>query len=98
MAAHAASACIPLNPFFDGQALAWHDYDRLLHQPACRELQPLLCRWWIAEMDDVWKRISAIGVGRACPDPPDDLGGEFARLYIGDRFGHDWPLVIRHQA
>jgi len=35
---------IAFGPLFDGQALRWHDRDRMLQNPACRELQLFMCR------------------------------------------------------
>jgi hypothetical protein len=74
---------IAFGPLFHGQALRRHDRDRMLPNPACRELQPLTCRRRVAELNDVWKAALAVGRDIASTGTPNDFNGEITRGRLG---------------
>ena len=82
LAVRAALLAVLSYPLLSGKALAWHDHNRLPQQPARRQLQPLLCCWRFAYMDDVTKATSAIGISGACPNTPDDLGRDILNVRL----------------
>ena len=82
LAVRVALLAILFNPLLNAKALAWHEYNRLPQQPARRQLQPLLCCWGIAYMDDVRKATWAIGSGGACPYTPDNFGRDILSVRL----------------
>jgi hypothetical protein len=74
---------IAFGPLFDGQALRWHDRDRALQNPACRQLQPFTCSRRVTELNDIRKAAVAVGRAIARPGTPNDFQGEITRVRLG---------------
>lgn len=71
---------VSFGPLLHGRALRRHKGNRMAQDSACREQQPLVGGWRIAEAYNIGKQIAAVGIAGA--RALDDLGYEIPSLHF----------------